>query len=335
MIKFFLVKHQRDILLTFIFSFFLLCFYEVFVAKYEQKVFSQNKIDAENRISDLVFNQLDRYYLEAENNATFYARKIERELLFAYNYKTDVLIKDLSDLKNGRVKSVKAILVIYKCIDGVSLNNVPQNVKDNNDLIVFLADLIIGDLSKNCATNADTRTIKDEAFGTKDRKPQFVPLLGENAMNEITLYGKNRTFWHFLDSTIYVSDIKSLTDPSLNDLKMSFVKNELDLEFLKGYEFLAVSRIKDDSDISGAPVLDPNGHRRENLQLHIVQGFNLIDQIDKDADFKILLHKQYESLNSLKKEEMTKEFEFNIQVLFFAVILSFLCIFVLKQSEKY
>lgn len=297
---------RLKIFLGFIVAFSLILGFSWIVIDYKQKEVTGNVSALYKEKGELVFKYVDVKYSEAEKNAKKYSGLIKENLLEAYGNDVDLLMQDLKDLHSGKQKSVLAMVVISNTIRGVTLNDVPKQWADNNDLIIFLADLIIGDLSLNCATNAETRTIKDEAFGTKDRKPQFVPLLGQNAMFDITKFGVTRTFWHFLDlktSSKYYDVIKNFTTPNLDELKELFIKNGADLNFLKGYEFLAVASIENDSDITGNKVLLPNGARDKNvLQLHVVQGFNLLNQIELDPEFKYVLQDEDNKIAVYKKQ---------------------------------
>lgn len=347
----FIKNHKRDIVTTFLLAFAVLSIFDVIVSDYEIKKMKQKellsknelllkKVEAKEKIASLVFNQLEKYYKEAELFAQKNADEIRENLVIFYNGDTEKIAKDLYDLKYGLVKSIDAMVVISNTIRGKTLNNVPLDNADNNDLIVFLAQMIIGDLSINCTTDADTRTILEEV------KQQFNGKLAEIAMFEITSERKKRTFWHFLKpKDKYKNSVLSIKTPDLKQLRQEFIKNNLDLDFLAGFEFLAVSRINEDSNIDGSFILKPNGQKTENLQLHIVQGFNLIDQINLDVNFKIFLLNAYtelEKIDSLsltesenfKKEIAQKELSFHLEILFMATVLIFLCIITLRSIEQ-
>lgn len=347
----FIKNHKRDIVITFLLAFAVLSIFDVIVSDYEIKKMKQKellsknelllkKVEAKEKIASLVFNQLEKYYKEAELFAQKNADEIRGNLIVFYNGDTEKIAKDLYDLKYGLVKSIDAMVVISNTIRGKTLNNVSLDNADNNDLIVFLAQMIIGDLSINCATDADTRTILEEV------KQQFNGKLAEIAMFEITSERKKRTFWHFLKpKDKYKVSVLSIKTPDLKQLRQEFIKNDLDLDFLAGFEFLAVSRINEDSNIDGSFILKPNGRKTENLQLHIVQGFNLIDQINLDVNFKIFLLNAYtelEKIDSLsltesenfKKEIAQKELSFHLEILFMATVLIFLCIITLRSIER-
>ena len=337
--KNYLDKHKKDVLFSFILAFAALAVFDVLVFNFDTKKYEENIIKHKKQDADIILNQLEKYYRDAEANADFFANEIKLNLIEFYGEnRLDVLEQDLYDLKTRKVKTIDAMMVIANTIRGKTLNGVPQNVKDNNDLIVFLADLIIGDLSDNCATDAAIRSLKEEVFGVPngDGNHQFNSLLAMNAMEKITRGGVRRTFWHYLPKDgIYKESVLAYKEADFDKLKKDFLEYDGDLEFLSKFEFLAISRINNDGkDLFGNDVKGGNGSRLENLQLHVVQGFNLKNQIENDTNFSLLLSKRAFELNSLKKDKEHNAVKFNISLLFLSVILIFLCGLVLRKLSK-
>lgn len=337
--KNYLDRHKKDVLFGFILAFAALAVFDVLVFNFDTKQYEENIIRHKKQDVDIILNQLEKYYRDAETNADFFANEIKLNLIEFYGEnRLDVLKQDLYDLKTRKVKTIDAMMVIANTIRGKTLNGVPQNAKDNNDLIVFLADLIIGDLSDNCATDAAIRSLKEEAFGVPngDGNHQFNSLLAMDAMEKITRGGVRRTFWHYLPKDgIYKESVLAYKEADFDKLKKDFLEYDGDLEFLSKFEFLAISRINNDGkDLFGNDVKGANGSRLENLQLHVVQGFNLKEQIENDTNFSLLLSKRAFELDSLKKDKEYNAFKFNLNLLFLSVILTFLCGLVLRKLSK-
>ena len=328
--------HKKDILVGFLFVFAVLTIFDVIIYKFEQKEYDRKVVEHKAVDGMILLNQLEKYYGDAEANADLYAGLIKANLIEFYGPNNfDILRKDLTDLKNRKVTSVHAMIIISNTIRNVTLNGVSGNAKDNNDLIIFLADLIIGDLSDNCATDAAIRTIFEEAYGTKDKPKlhQFNSELAVDAMNGITKLKLRRTYWHFLTpDNKYKKDVLSIKTANYETLKSMFELNGFDLEFLAGFEFLAVSRINnDDTDFFGTKLKDGKTLNPNHLQIHVVQGFNLKDQIEHDTQFMLLLSNRENVLKELEREKEYGEFKFTMSLLFLATVLSFLCGAVLKN----
>lgn len=329
-------EHKKDILVGFLFAFAVLTIFDVVVYKFEQKEYERKVIKHKADDGVLLLNQLEKYYGDAEDNADLYAELIKKNLLEFYGPdKINVLKKDLTDLKNRKVTTVHAMVIISNTIRNVTLNGVSGNAKDNNDLIIFLADLIIGDLSDNCATDAAIRTILEEAYGTKTNpdKHQFNSELAVDAMEGITKLKLRRTFWHFLTpSNKYKKEVLFIKEANFEVLEAMFKQNGFDLEFLAGFEFLAISRINnDDTDFFGTELKDGKTLNPNHLQMHVVQGFNLKDQIENDTKFMLILSDRENTLKELERDKEYSEFRFILSMLFLGTVLGFLCGIVLKK----
>ena len=281
--------------------------------------------------ADVVFEYNDLKREEALKQARLYSHKITEGLLQAFNGDKDAIINDLQGIVDRKYVACLSTVVINNIIRNVTLNKVPYNDRNSNDLIVLLANLIINDLSDDCATDKPIRTIVEEA------NQQFAPKLAYKALLDITKYNKESTFWHYsplLENSPYFNFIKSMESTDINDLKKSFIKHNSDLEFLKHFEFLAISRIQDGEDIAGRPTLQPNGTRnKQSLQLHVIQGYNLITQINIDPIFKLKLVPLDYSIDNIKNQIAREKFIKDITFLILAVVF-FSLYSVLSEKEE-
>lgn len=315
----------------FLVSLGFLVFFEnmVFDFRIDEKAKELNKAYIEK--ADVIFEYNDVKREEALKQARLYSWKITEGLFQAFNGDKNAIANDLKGLAERKYVSCLSTIVINNIIRNVTLNNVPYNDRNSNDLIVFLANIIINDLSDDCATDKPIRTIFEEA------NQQFSTKLAYNALFDITKYNKQSTFWHYtplLKSSPYFNFIKTMESTDIKDLKKSFIKHDSDLEFLKHFEFLVVSRIQDGEDISGTPTLHPNGSRNKNsLQLHVVQGYNLVTQIDIDPLFTLKLVPLDYSIDNIKNQIAREKFIKDITFLILAVVFFSLYSVVSKKEE--
>jgi hypothetical protein len=147
--------------------------------------------------ADEMFSYISTKELQAQQAANDIKDQIILEFNKEYTGKEDVLIKELDDIITGKNIDSRALEIIGNIIDGYSLNGIKGNAKDNNDPIILLTDLIVGDLSFNCAGNKRIRNIDAES------KKQFAPLLSKEALLDITKRGRTSTFWHYLPEYVF------------------------------------------------------------------------------------------------------------------------------------
>ena len=223
--------------------------------------------------ADFVFDDyMNRKNTEASNLSNTIKFKIIAT--FRDNYPTskdkEVLTQDLLDVVTDKDTVSPAMLLIKDIIEGVTLNNVTGDAKDNNDLIIFGKDRIIGDLSLNCAGEKRTRNLKEEQAKHTAKR------LEAQAFNDIVLRGKDFTFWHFLpvrEGLPWRQEVIDMTTTNIKDLKDVYIKYEAN-------EFLVTHRIYDTQDYFGEEVISVNGTRNYNhLQIMVVSGYNMLDQL--------------------------------------------------------
>ena len=230
--------------------------------------------------ADFVFDDyMNRKNIEASNLSNTIKFKIIDT--FDDNYPTnkdkEILKQDLLDVIADKDTVSPAMLLIKDIIEGVTLNNVKGDAKDNNDLIIFGKDRIIGDLSLNCAGEKRTRNLKEEQAKHTAKR------LEAQAFNDIVLRGKEFTFWHFLpvrEGLPWRQEVIDMATTNIKDLKDMYIKYEANDEFLEGFEFLVTHRIYDTQDYFGEGVISVNGTRNYNhLQITVVSGYNILDQL--------------------------------------------------------
>ena len=227
--------------------------------------------------ADYVFELIDLFYQQASQSASLKAKRIREQLLNSYDNIYDLKL-DIDKMIEGDLSDNRLMNITRKEFEGYTLNNVNPDTADNNDLIQMIRGYLTVDLSVNCSTDEGRlRSVEDEI------SQQFSKELARKAFVDILALNKNYTLWHFLpvkEDDKYYEEIKNYDSTSLKQLKQDFIKHNTDLEFLSGFEFLAVARIDNDKDLFGNYLVSTSGHRQDNYIIYIIQGFNLIDQIE-------------------------------------------------------
>lgn len=238
--------------------------------------------------ADFLFDYIGTKTVEAQRSALFVKNQILNEFDREFKGREDELMKELDSILNGNGETSYALEIIGRVLEGYSLNNISGNAKDNNDPVIFLVNLIIGDLSLNCATDQRTRTIEVE------KKQQFASNLAEKAMIDITKRGKTVTYWHFLPLTPDVEwyhEVKNFNSTELHDLKDLYLKYKVNDEVLKNFEILVTERLNTTTDYFGNKVISASGvFSEKHYQFHIVQGFNIYDQLNLNPADKAELY---------------------------------------------
>lgn len=161
---------------------------------------------------------------------------------------------------------------------------------DNNDPFIMAKNadgefVIWIDNSVNCATTlGKTRDIPTECEG------QFNPILAEKAFDNIVRQQSGFKVWSYLpveESFPWYDEIKNITYIDETVLRDLFFKYNGDIRVFKSLEFLgATSYIYQDKDLLGNLIVTQNGKLNENYQLIMVQGFNILDVINSNQQYK-------------------------------------------------
>lgn len=309
-----------------------------FLSYFETKIFERRKIEKEqnlinaySRKANMVFLFNEKKQKEAKIQISFYAKKSKENLLKAYNYDVDALYTDLKLIKNKKNNNLLPAIIISNTISGVTLNKVPLNRQDSNDIFVILLDLIVSDLSKDCSIEGkEIRTLLEEA------QRHSAPILAKNALLQITKYGKTYSFWHYSPFTTHYpwnSEISKFENPDIDYLKEKFISHKADLNYLKGFEFLVASRVNENTDIAFNPVLKPNGSvNKDSLQLIFVQGYNLVDQINIDLAFKYELSQVDAEIKNFNSQLIDENFYKDLTLV--VIFLAFFFLSVVLYNEK-
>ena len=191
---------------------------------------------------------------------------------------------EILDNLNGRSETSHAMATIGEIVKGVTLNNVPQNQADNNDIIILMRNpekneyVITIDMSENCATEDRFRNVNVEV------SQQFAKALFRQAYDD---FAKNKTFtfWSFLpvsEEKEWYSDVLNMTSTQMYDLKNYFIKYQGDMESLRSFEFLISDKIYRYEDYFGMRTKNPNGSlTKEDMAIVVISGYNLLDQLEK------------------------------------------------------
>lgn len=323
---------------SFLYGFFVLVVILFMFFWFKRTEFKEERQNLYKEKATITFDFLNSQYSIAENLASVFAEDIERNLLFEFRGNHDDLINQLNDLKFGIVKTNKVTDIIMKTVKGRTFRDIGKilpNSSDRNDFVVFLCDIIIVDLSADCAPKNGLRDIMFES------KNQFNPTLARDAMRKLIEAKSTRAFWHFSpfykDTDKYYENVLSIPRSDLVLLKEMFLNTNCDIKFLEKFEFLAVAHISDkDHDVFSRDIKMPNGNYVSgSLQLHIFQGFNLLDAIAIDKDFSAKLADIDSSISKLD----TQFTIFQVFCLFFCFVMAavfvFLIIIVDISEHKY
>ena len=230
------------------------------------------------------------------------AEHIESDVIKAYNGDMVKLKQDLDKILSGSTENLLVLDVIEKNIKGLTFNNIEGDSADNNDYIIFLRDIIIGDLSDNCATGKRTRNAQTES------KQQFSEHLSILAWEDITK-SKNSTFWHFLPligNEPWYEDVRGLSSTDIDNLKNLYVKYEANDELLYKFEFISNYPLNDLTDILGNRVKSTSNVLNKNsYQMQVSLGFNLKDQLVHYPNLSIIMNDYNNKIDNLNKDRLT------------------------------
>ena len=314
---------------------FLIIFSIIMVVEYSQTIeqketFNTLKKQHINRKADLVFNYLDIKYDQAYVVITQIKNSTYSNIWKVYKNKEE-LYADMVDLTLGKVGNYKINKIFEKQIRGLTLNNVSREVAENNDPLIMIKDVIVADYSFNCSSDGKLRSAENEA------KKQYSIELSKIAFNDISRYNKTYTMWHYIkeNKSKYAEEIRTMNRTNIQELKEMFIKYESDMNMLKGFEFLTISRINDLKDIFGDNVLSSQGiYNNKNMQIHFIQGFNIIDQIKIDKEMCNQLKTEDNNFIELENQYyMQKSFK-QFRLLILGLLIIILYIFVVNNKPK-
>lgn len=301
--------------------------------------------------ADVVFDGIYMISDDAYELVDKIAINIEKEVLSFYD-NSENLKHDLKSIKDGSTESYPILDAIEDNIKDVTLNEVLPNSKDNNDLIMFLVDIIIGDLSDNCATGERTRTLEKEI----SNENLFSKTLSMSAWRDIVYYKKRLTYWSFVpvsEDKEWYDEIKYMDVTNMDYLKKKFIYYNSDMSFLDSIEFLTTKQMHEYNDILGNKVKFSNGQKNEDsFQMRLTSGFILkdqlenypeikkkIDSIDTEIDY-IVKKINYEDLKrDIKIDNINREFEIRksteyLKILVVAILFMMMFFYVYGLIEK-
>lgn len=293
-----------------------------------EEQYESKKIELMVKKSDAVFYYIENtIYKDALLEAKNKAKHIEEDVVKAYNGDMDKLKADLDGLLNGSLENYLVLDAIEKNIKGITFNNIEGDSADNNDYIIFLRNIIIGDLSANCATEKKTRDAQTES------KQQFASNLSILAWEDITK-SKGKTFWHFLPligTEPWYDDVKGLNSTDIEHLKDLYVKYGTNDNFLYKFEFISNYPLNDLTDILGNRVKSTSNVLNKNsYQMQVSLGFNLKDQLIHYPNLSIIMDDYNNKISNLNQERLSLKASM-VKNNFFITFMFFL-LFVLNWS---
>lgn len=284
--------------------------------------------------SDYVFDTIiPLINLDAEKLVNLKNKEIidmfDREYLDKNTLKVELL-----DNLNARSDKSHAMALMGEIVKGVTLNNVPQNQADNNDLIVLMRNpekdeyVISIDMSENCATEDRFRTADVEV------EQQFAKALFRQAYDDFAK-NKNFTFWSFLPITedkAWYSDVLNMTSTEIYELKNYFIKHQGNMESLRSFEFLVSDKIYRYEDYFGTQTKNPNGSlTKEDMPIVIISGYNLLDQLEKYPLQKAYLSTYDDDMESEKERFLT--YKAQNEIFSLIMIVAFIMLFLYTHEH--
>lgn len=116
-------------------------------------------------------------------------------------------------------------------------------------------------------------------------------------------------------------------------MRQKYIDYDVDDEFLKGYEFLVVERINNRTDYFGNKVITDNGTLvSENYQFHIIQGFNVIDQLNIDLDVKAKLKDYDSAINMENSHFIAYKAQMHLQIA--VMVMLFILLFLYVERRR-
>lgn len=268
-------------------------------------------------INKYIDKSVDEAHDMNNTNVNYIKRKIDNE----YNDDNNKLIED--DLKNINKINPLTNILANSIEDDFIFNLNDAHVKDNNDPFYMNWQKILVDLSINCSAEFGmARTLK------KEINKHYNPALANKALNDIKNENAEYAIWHYLtiDNNLEFSDeIKNLKYIDGQVLRELFFKYDGDYRVLAGFEFLVPEYIYKDVDLAGNSGVTVTGPENESYRIILVQGFNIIDVLDK-----------FEHLDRLKNTKhdidvMTKRIYQIISILTLAWLVGFLVLYKTKK----
>lgn len=197
---------------------------------------------------------------DSQNKTDRLAKEIKTELISAYSDDMDTFKSDyLEPLPESEL--VKVIDTIINS----DTNRYFHVESDANDMFVVSNIGIVSDKSQDCSVYGITRSFEDEVT------MHFNKSLANQAIDSILKGQTNDVFWQFRNT-------RKLKKPELTTMDLDRVF-DMTLEQIKDYEFLTITYIDQDQDITGRDYVSANGIAQDNNRLILVQGFNLYEQI--------------------------------------------------------
>lgn len=305
---------------------FVLCFGVIFlilgyILKQKEIVHEEYMIANKHYVADFIFDKfIPKTILEAEASANSVKLNIVSDLDTRYSDKTE-LKDDLQSVLNQKTVKSEALELIGKSIKGVTLNSIKFN-QDNND-IIFLAHNnitnewnIAGDYSLNCVTTSVTRDANTELA------QQFSKSLFVKAFNNITNEGKV-SYWSFLEpskNSKWYNEVRVMNTTDLSDLKKFFIKYEENLDCLNSFEILVPVRIYDTKDYFGDDTIFAGVRNQKNMQFVVVQGFNIVDQLNKSKELNGVINDYQSELKSFALYKIEMQLFMVISFIIFAIL---------------
>ena len=130
--------------------------------------------------------------------------------------------------------------------------------------------------------------------------------LAKEAINLITSRSNPKyNYWKFLPDEIYIPKEEQIIYPSIESMKN--VYNKYGIKGLKQYEFLVPTYVKQETDIFGVPDVNFRGIKNENSKLIIIQGFNVVDALEKDYAGEMVYFQYLEDLHKKELDRRVQE----------------------------
>lgn len=220
-----------------------------------------------------VWSNIQALHIEAITTTDLIAKEIKKEILNYYGSNKDKLLDDLDSLDSV---NNPIIAIISRNILGYYLNNV---VSDADDMWVATRSGIISDFSVDCSTKEGrTRSFSVEISN------HYNKILAAKAIDNILNMSNDLIGWQFVTPVNPKYTTNYFTEDSIHQLYTQY-----GLDSLQSFEIENVAYINRTKDLLGKYLVDTTGHIKNNNQLIIVQGFNIVNQFKDNQNVMVTL----------------------------------------------
>lgn len=264
-----------------------------------------------------VWGKAEALYAQARDKSKTIADNIKRQILMTYKSNGRNLSYDLQHLNQDKHPIIE---IFANNVVGSYLNNLHS---DSDDPFVANRRGIASDFSVDCSAEGRTRSFD------KEISLHFSKDLAKQAIDKILSLDRSIIGWQFSKPKNYDMTVPEFSHYEIHKLFMKY-----GLESLSTLEFLAPAYIDENIDLVGTNLVDSAGMRHENEQIIVVQGFNVVKQINASSDGKSTLTWYTENIDSVKRDKGVVIGFFSATLVFVVTLMILVYLIGMSQIER-